>query len=730
MPITRNFTLYLNAGISVAPTVHVNQYDRGEQWVFTLLDDKGQKYTPSSGALIGVKADGNVIAGVTGTVGSNGDVYITETQQMTAAAGKAIFELTIDGQTHGTANFIVQVEKKPTDDAVFSESDLSIIQQGIDSVTPAAINETVSEYLAEHMTNPPIDPTLTVSNAAADAKVTGDNITDLKNALNDLIDVQIGDNLTDPSKLYGATINNDTGAIVEPNNYYVVSDKIPCIEGETLYILWKVSNTDIRVRKTENDKLAFYTADGTFISVGFNQDSYTVPTGTAYCLQQGYKAVTLANDVAVFRKSVSELDRRWVYYTESKTIKDSYTPISVKDGIDYLDENAMLSDVYLDWTMVNRLDPSACSIGKIVDISNGELTDDSRYFTTDFIKINENETLYFYNKNGDRYSANRYASYDKEKNILPSFGPIVNINSVSQTGNMAYIRVTFSYYAPDYYRTPNGKVCIASLNPPFLSGYGASPTIKSEYLRPVIWVYATDSASQVINKMINAYNISNCDVYFERATYSLGTEIEKLDTDYGVRYNEIPIGNNCRYYFNGATLTGNVDLSQHPTGVGEDEFYCNLLGCQRLPSSYELHDGVLIAADTRYVVHDESSALKGSYYHLYQNMEMHYHTNARQEAIRKCIGGGTGVSGVVEIIGCKFTTDGTDSCVSYHGNGTDVVGAEFDINVRNSWFSNSLRGGVLSEHQTARLLYTGNSAASNPVTYDNWTVTQFLNEVR
>lgn len=184
MPITRNFTLYLNAGISVAPTVHVNQYDRGEQWVFTLLDDKGQKYTPSSGALIGVKADGNAIAGVTGTVGSNGDVYITETQQMTAAAGKAIFELTIDGMTHGTANFIVQVEKKPTDDAVLSESDLSIIQQGIDSVTPAAINETVSEYLAEHMTNPPIDPTLTVSNAAADAKVTGDKVTDVKSAIN------------------------------------------------------------------------------------------------------------------------------------------------------------------------------------------------------------------------------------------------------------------------------------------------------------------------------------------------------------------------------------------------------------------------------------------------------------------------------------------------------------------------------------------------------------------
>jgi len=239
MPITRNFTLYLNAGISVAPTVHVNQSDRGEQWIFTLLDDKGQKYTPSDGALIGVKADGHAIVGVTGTVGSDGNIYITETQQMTAAAGKAIFELTIDGMTHGTANFIVQVEKKPTDDAVLSESDLSIIQQGIDSVTPAAINETVSEYLAEHMTNPPIDPTLTVSNAAADAKVTGDKITDLKNALKDFegdtFETVTGKNLYNPEDTTVGFLLSD-GSVSATSSYsaYLTSGFIP-IENNTTY---------------------------------------------------------------------------------------------------------------------------------------------------------------------------------------------------------------------------------------------------------------------------------------------------------------------------------------------------------------------------------------------------------------------------------------------------------------------------------------------------------------
>jgi len=184
--ITQNFNIYLHAGIGVAPVVHASQYSQGETWTFTILDNDGSVYRPSSGALIGLKSDGRVIAGITGTVNADGSVSIVTTQQLTAAAGRGVFELTIDGGTNGTANFIVEVEKKPTDGGVLSESDLSIIQQGINSVTPAVINETVSDYLAEHMTNPPIDPTLTVSNAAADAQVVGNEITDLKTAIDEI----------------------------------------------------------------------------------------------------------------------------------------------------------------------------------------------------------------------------------------------------------------------------------------------------------------------------------------------------------------------------------------------------------------------------------------------------------------------------------------------------------------------------------------------------------------
>lgn len=137
MSVTREFKLYLFAGKSVPLRINVNQYDHDETWIFTLLDGSGQKYTPTTGAIIGIKSDGHIIAN-SGTVDSSGRVVITETEQMTASAGQAIFELVIDNSTHGTANFIVNVEPRPGENGIQSESDLSLFQEAIDAVGDAS----------------------------------------------------------------------------------------------------------------------------------------------------------------------------------------------------------------------------------------------------------------------------------------------------------------------------------------------------------------------------------------------------------------------------------------------------------------------------------------------------------------------------------------------------------------------------------------------------------------
>lgn len=191
MAIIRDFDLYLNAGLSTAVVINVNQYDSGETWRFSLYTEDGQAYTPTDVAIVGTKSDGNMIANA-GTV-SNGKAVIIETVQMTAAAGKAVFELIVDGETHGTANFVVLVEESPTENGIASDSDLSLFEQAIGGISSVYIAEAVATWMDEHLTptTPVVDDTLTVQGAAADAKKTGDEIADLTNAIETAQSVEI-----------------------------------------------------------------------------------------------------------------------------------------------------------------------------------------------------------------------------------------------------------------------------------------------------------------------------------------------------------------------------------------------------------------------------------------------------------------------------------------------------------------------------------------------------------
>ena len=212
MTLVREFDLFLTAGRGLPLLINVNQFDSGEEWHFTLYKGDGTQYIPSTGAIVGIKSDGLGIIN-SGTV-VDGKVVIVETQQMTAAVGKATFELTIDSGTHGTANFNVLVEPKPGNNADLSDSDLSLIQEALNAVSPlptggtvgqvltktaqgstwsdagtptqAQVAEAVSDWADENITvttGVVIDQSLSVQGAAADAKKTGDEISDLKSAI-------------------------------------------------------------------------------------------------------------------------------------------------------------------------------------------------------------------------------------------------------------------------------------------------------------------------------------------------------------------------------------------------------------------------------------------------------------------------------------------------------------------------------------------------------------------
>ncbi len=230
--------------------------------------------------------------------------------------------------------------------------------------------------------------------------------------------------------------------------------------------------------------------------------------------------------------------------------------------------------------------------------------------------------------------------------------------------------------------------------------------------RQKINISKNDSETVILEKFTNAYNIGNCDVVFEPGVYTFSDIFNHTNE-------EIPIGSNCHYYFNGSTIN-----ATKPDGITKTK---NMFGSLRTGGNYELYDGILIGNSLTYIVHDEANANKEMYIRKYHNMIMQNNTGNNTDDIRKCIGGGTGCHGVVEIDSCVFLADfGVD--VSYHGIDYSLNDtAEFILVVKNSYFNKALRLDGLGKNQTGTVIYSGNNKQMNAARPTGWTVYEFNN---
>lgn len=252
-------------------------------------------------------------------------------------------------------------------------------------------------------------------------------------------------------------------------------------------------------------------------------------------------------------------------------------------------------------------------------------------------------------------------------------------------------------------------------------------------IRKKVNIYTTDTEIEILSKMLSAYTEGNCDVIFENGIYTFSSVYLYMRDTLGWDWTmELPIGNNCHYYFNGSTL-----ISNQPAEQFEDSR--NILGCkagESGKSSYELYDGILINNGGTYCVHDECSRDSKPYIHKYENMRMFLNTGTATGNISKCIGGGCGQNGVVIIKNCTFKNSNEQVDVSWHGLMTQVSENPIKMwfQVENCYF---LKGMVISSHfkTTDNLFvkYNGNSSPTDisidgtPATQD---VIKFNNEIR
>lgn len=130
--ITRYFNLFLNNGANSALLFHANQYDTNEQWVFTLYQDDGTKFIPTSGTIVGLRSTRTEISQA-GTVDNQGRVVINVVPELVNAAGRNEFEMILQN-SHRTANFIVDVKVTTiTNRGMISDSDLEAVYAAVNS---------------------------------------------------------------------------------------------------------------------------------------------------------------------------------------------------------------------------------------------------------------------------------------------------------------------------------------------------------------------------------------------------------------------------------------------------------------------------------------------------------------------------------------------------------------------------------------------------------------------
>ena len=187
--------------------------------------------------------------------------------------------------------------------------------------------------------------------------------------------------------------------------------------------------------------------------------------------------------------------------------------------------------------------------------------------------------------------------------------------------------------------------------------------ILKERTRKVVNILKTDTEVEIFEKMLNAYYTGNIDIVFEKGTYEFSSVYPYMydRVKFTGHYEGLPIGNNCRYYFNGSTLISNAPSAEY-SGLR------NILDTCGEGSNFEVYDVTLINNGGHYCIHDEVTSSTNVYRHIYKNVIMKYVTTQGTKFGDKPFGCGTGFDGFISLENCFVLSDYTqDNTFAVHG---------------------------------------------------------------
>ena len=330
------------------------------------------------------------------------------------------------------------------------------------------------------------------------------------------------------------------------------------------------------------------------------------------------------------------------------------------------------------------------------------------------------------------------AFYDKDKKFISGINniedSILRIQASEIPSNAVYLRASarendkkrFILFVPCY-EVGTSEIADKSVSNEKLADKAVTKDKLAEDIevRKKMQILTSDSEVEILLKMKKAFEEGDYDVSFEYGEYTFSSiytymkETLKWSWTLG-----LPIGNNCRYYFNNSTLIANKPNEEYNDAM-------NVLDCKASSQNYELHDGVLINNGGTYCVHDEANASDKFYKHIYKNMRMTYNKNNSTDKISKCIGGGAGLKGYIQIENCVFKTDSTTECVNWHGANGKIPLQNLSFIISDCYFSNRL---VIHGYTSSDVIFVklcNNSFNVNPQ-IDNGVIEKisYNNEVR
>lgn len=199
----------------------------------------------------------------------------------------------------------------------------------------------------------------------------------------------------------------------------------------------------------------------------------------------------------------------------------------------------------------------------------------------------------------------------------------------------------------------------------------------AKFVREIVNITKDDDEFAIMNKFLYAYKKGNCDVIFEGGEYVLKEIYPYINThqsEFGQGWGlGLPIGNNCRYYFNGSTI-----ISEQPTS-GELDSRNILNACGTAPhanpgvTNFELYDAILINKSGKYCIHDEGNSCDNPYKHIYNNIKFVYDsTDGTPNNGGFCFGCGTGFNCIFEFVNCSFYAGNNSYTMILHGCADNV----------------------------------------------------------